>query len=98
RETLAVMETVFGDANVAETPARHTLRVGGRHPECFEACHFHLEVRADLVLEVVLRAAAEHHAFSGVGPGSMTRAMDSTSRFQRPVSIVSCLRPNAVSE
>ena len=91
REALAVIESVLRDADVAEGPARDALRVSRRHSLCLETFHFHLEVRADLVLEVVLRAAAEHQAFSGVGPGSMTRAMDSTSRFQRPVSIVSCL-------
>ena len=96
-EALAVIESVFRDADVAEAAAREALGLNGRHALCFETCHFHLEVRADFVLEVVLRAAAEHQAFSGVGPGSMTRAMDSTSRFHRPVSMVSCLRPTAVS-
>src|SRR5512133_4161442 len=97
-ETLAVIESIFRDADVAERPARGTLRVRRRHSLRFQAFHFHLQVRANLVLEVALRSAAEHQAFSGVGPGSMTRAMDSTSRFHRPVSMVSCLRPSAVSE
>jgi hypothetical protein len=56
------------------------------------------DVGSDLVLKIVLGAAAEHQAFSGVGPGSMTRAMDSTRRFQRVVSTANCLRPVAVSE
>ena len=98
RQALPVIEVVLGDADVAEVAPRGTLGVGAGHPLRLETFDFHLEVRADLVLEVALRAAAEHQAFSVVGSGSMTRAMDSTSRFQRLVSIVRFFFPSAVSE
>ena len=96
REALRVIEAVFRDADVAEAASRRALGVVRREPLRAQALDFELEVRADLVLEVALGAAAEHQAFSGVGPGSMTRAMESTRRFQRPASTVSCLRPAVV--
>ena len=55
------------------------------------------QVCLDLILEIALRSTADHQAFSGVVPGSITRAMDSTRRFHRPASTVSCFRPTAVS-
>ena len=67
-------------------------------PDSLPTFGFELDLGLDLVFEVALRAASEHQAFSGVGPGSITRAMDSTRRFQRPVSTVNCLRPAAVIE
>ena len=93
-----MIEAVLGHADVAEIAARRALGVGARHSLRLEPFDFQLEVRADLVLEVALRASTEHQAFSGVGSGSITRAMDSTSRFHRPASMVSCFRPAAVSE
>ena len=56
----------------------------------------HVNVNADCVYEIALGSAAEHQAFSGVGLGSMTRAMESTRRFHRPASTASCFRPVVV--
>ena len=84
-----------GGTIVSETGA---LSVGWAHPLRAKPLGLEVEVGADLVFEVGLRSTADHQVFSGVGPGSITRAMESTRRFQRPVSKVSCLCPVAVSE
>ena len=97
-EAPRVIEAVLGDADVAEVATRGALSVGWAHPLRAKPLGLEVEVGADLVFEVGLRSTADHQVFSGVGPGSITRAMESTRRFQRPVSNVSCLCPVAVSE
>jgi hypothetical protein len=92
------MEAVLRDADVAEVAARGALGVRRAHALRAEALGLEREMRLDLLLEVALRAAAEHQALSGVGSGPRTRTMDSTRAFHRPVSTTSCLRPTAVSE
>ncbi len=96
-KALPVVESVVRHPHVAERAARRPLGVGHAHSLRAQSLDLEVDVRADLVVEISLRSAAEHQAFSGVGPGSMTRAMDSTRRFQRPVSTVSCFRPDVVS-
>ena len=66
-----VVEAILGDADVAEVAPRCALGVLGTHALGAKPLDFELQVGADLVLEVALRAAADHQAFSGVGPGSM---------------------------
>jgi hypothetical protein len=65
-ESLTVVETVAGDADVAERAPRGALGVRSTHPLCAESFSLEVQVRPDLVLEIALRAAAEHQALSGV--------------------------------
>src|SRR4029078_12040551 len=67
RKTLPVIEPIFGDAHVAERAARAALGVSQRHALRLEAVDFHLDVRLNLVLEVALRASAEHQDFLRLG-------------------------------
>jgi hypothetical protein len=72
--------------------------VARRHPFLDQAVHLDLDVRLNLLLEVALAAPAELHQQPSTGSGPSTRAMDSTRRFHRPLSVRNCLRPSAVSE
>src|SRR5688572_22134132 len=85
----AMMKPIPGDIDAPEMAPRHPCSIRLTHALRLQALGFELDVRANLVFEIALRATTKHQALSGVGPGARTRAMDSTSRLQRPVSIVS---------
>src|SRR5262245_10333641 len=96
REPLRVIEAVLCNADIAEPSTRRTLGVFWREALRAESFRFEIDMRTDLVFKISLRSAAEHQASPSVALESMTRAIDSTRRFHRPVSTVSCFRPAAV--